>query len=131
MSNPSISFRISKYHLARALHVIRQLEPNYKIVSMSHIVKTCFFDYITKMNLNRSLEIPPSIIIEIDNFLSSKAKTGLSLEDIIEINSQMIDQESAEELSVKTDHKPSNEKSTITSVSDFSPLKEWTDSSEE
>jgi len=117
MTNPTISFRLSEFHLARALHIIRQLEPNYQIISPSNIVKTVFFDYIAKMNLNQSPDTPTNIVIELDNFLhgDSKAKKELSLGDLIEMQQK---QEKPEE-------QESEEKSVISSVTDFSPPEDW------
>ncbi len=116
MSNPTISFRLSEFHLAKALHIIRQLEPNYQITSISHIVKTCFHDYISKMNLNKSPDVPADITIELNNFLAGKsAKAPISFDSFI--NKHQTEQPT----------KQSSEKSTITSVSDFSPPEEWKD----
>lgn len=116
MPNPTINFRLSEFNLARGLHIIRQLEPNYQITSASHIVKTCFFDYIAKMNFNRSADVPTEITIELNNFLNNKQPAGLSLDDLIDMQSQ------PDEPAI-----PSSDKSTITSVSDFSPPDDWKD----
>jgi hypothetical protein len=113
MSNPNINFRVSKFQLARALHIIKQLEPSYKITSASNIVKTCFFDYLAKMNLSRDPNVPPDIIIELENFLDDTKPSAISLDDFI-------DQQTTEQ--PIANH---SEKSTITSVSDFSPPDDW------
>lgn len=116
MPNPSISFRISEFNLARALTIIRQLEPNYKVTSASHIVKTCFFDYLAKMNLNRNPDSPPEIVIEVSNFLHGRSdqKKSFDLDDLIEL-----------EQDKETFNALSDEESVITSVSDFAPPDEW------
>lgn len=126
MSNPTVSFRISKYHLARALHVVRQLEPNYSLTSTSHLVKTCFFDYLAKMNLARTAEVPSEIIIELNDFLMNRSDAksqSISLDDLIEQH---------EEHELNQGKKPSkDDKSDISSVSDFSPPDDWKDNNEE
>jgi hypothetical protein len=114
MPNPTISFRLSEFQLARGLHIIRQLEPNYQITSLSAIVKACYFDYLAKMNLSRSADIPPEITIELNNFLNSGNKE-LTLDDIIEMSSDYNEQTI------------STEKSEINSVNDFSPPEDWKD----
>jgi len=48
MSNPTVSFRISNYQLARGLRAIRQIEPNWYLTSPANIIKTIFIDYIAK-----------------------------------------------------------------------------------
>lgn len=126
MSNPTISFRVSKYNLARALHVIRQLEPNYQIQSTSHLVKTCFFDYLAKMNLARTPEVPKEIIIELNDFLMNRSDAksqSISLDDLIERHE---DFESSSSKSSSED-----DKSEISSVSDFSPPDDWKHNNEE
>ena len=105
--NPSISFRVNEFHLARALNIIRQLEPSYQIISPSHIVKTCFFDYIAKMNLNRDPNVPPHIITELNAFLNNPNKTqSIDLDSFIDQQEQF-------------------EKAEISSVTDFSPPDDW------
>ena len=118
MSNPSINFRVSKYHLARALWVIRQFEPDYKVTSLSHIVKTCFFDYIAKMNLRRTNEVPNEIIIEIKSFMLDKTEKyqAISIEDLINMQER-------QQIESESETKP--EESSISSVSDFSPPEDW------
>jgi len=55
MSNPTVSFRISDYHLARGLRAIRILEPTWKLTTPSDLIRTIFNDYIAKSeNLNNT-----------------------------------------------------------------------------
>jgi hypothetical protein len=48
MSNPTVSFRISDYHLARGLRAIRAIEPNWQLTTPANLIKTIFIDYIAK-----------------------------------------------------------------------------------
>lgn len=48
MSNPTVSLRMSDYHLARGLQAIRLLEPNWKLTTTSDLVRTIVNDYIAK-----------------------------------------------------------------------------------
>lgn len=48
MSNPTVSFRISDYYLARGLRAIRQIEPNWQLTTPANLIKTIFIDYIAK-----------------------------------------------------------------------------------
>jgi hypothetical protein len=67
MSNPTVSLRLSDYHLARALRAIRILEPNWQLTSCSDLVRTVFNDYIAKSeHFNKSpLTVPPELVAEI------------------------------------------------------------------
>ena len=48
MSNPTVSLRLSNYHLARGLRAIRLIDPEWQLTSTSDLVKTIFNDYIAK-----------------------------------------------------------------------------------
>lgn len=67
MSNPTVSFRISDFHLARGLRAIRQLEPAWNITSCSDLIRTIFNDYIAKSEFHHSipLDVSPELIAEI------------------------------------------------------------------
>lgn len=67
MSNPTVSFRISNYHLARGLRAIRHLEPDWKLENPSDMIRTIFNDYIAKSELfnNDPLTITPELLEEI------------------------------------------------------------------
>lgn len=67
MSNPTVSLRISNYHLARGLRAIRLLEPNWQLTTTSDLIRTIFNDYIAKSeNLNKTpLNVPPELLQEI------------------------------------------------------------------
>lgn len=67
MSNPTVSFRISDYHLARGLRAIRILEPNWPLTTPAQLIRTIFNDYIAKSETrnNTSLNILPELIQEI------------------------------------------------------------------
>ena len=67
MSNPTVSLRISNYHLARGLRAIRTLEPNWRLTTTSDLIRTIFIDYIAKSeNLNKAPhDIPTELLQEI------------------------------------------------------------------
>ena len=67
MSNPTVSFRISNYHLARGLRAIRTLEPNWQLTTPGELIRTIFNDYIAKSeHKNKTpLETGPDLIQEI------------------------------------------------------------------
>jgi len=112
MSNPTVNFRISTYHLARGLQVIRNLEPNYKIISVSKIVKTIYFDYLAKMSMNRDINIRQDIMEEIEILINQKKKQKINLKDIKPIADQSTESSQSTE-SIKS------------SVEDFSPPEDW------
>lgn len=121
MSNPTINFRISPSHLARALQIIRQLEPNYELTSLSGLVKTVFFDYLAKMSINRDAKVDPKYMYELNSFLTTPAKRGITLDDIIEHEKT--------QSPPKTKHKTKTESTEAEKsvVQDFSPPKDWAD----
>lgn len=67
MSNPTVSFRISDYHLARGLRAIRHLEPAWKLTTTSDLIRTIFNDYIAKSEFNNNdpLNVTPELLQEI------------------------------------------------------------------
>ena len=85
MKNLRISFRLSPYHLAKALRIIKQLDPSYYHISNNDLVKTVFFDYIAKMTINRIEEIPQELINEVLLISKKTKKSGLSLEELMKI----------------------------------------------
>lgn len=67
MSNPTISFRISDYHLARGLRAVRIIEPSWKLTTTSDLIRTIFNDYIAKSEslYNSPLTIPDEFLQEV------------------------------------------------------------------
>lgn len=78
MSNPTVSFRISDYHLARGLRAIRQIEPDWKMTTTSNLIRTIFNDYIAKSEHtnNMPLAVTPELLQEI-----ALARIGASSQD--------------------------------------------------
>ena len=140
MANPTINFRLSPYQIARGLQIIRQLEPDYKITSLSQIVKVIYYDYLAKMSLNLTDEVPEELLIEINLFNASKSNKPLTLGDLIlQEQERQLDEavnkadkepaiKSAEEVAEEAkliNELTTSDKSEISSVSDFSPPEEW------
>ncbi|MDY6893914.1 MAG: hypothetical protein SVO01_00625 [Thermotogota bacterium] len=109
MSNPTVNFRISKFQLARGLQIIRQLEPNYQLTSISKLVKTIYTDYIAKMTLGKSDAVPQHYLDEIESLLNTPRG---------KIPSFM---EFTKDIPIKI----KEEKSIKSSVEDFSPPENW------
>lgn len=67
MSNPTVSFRISDYHLARGLRAIRLLESNWKLTTPADLIRTIFQDYIAKSETfnNSPLDVTSALLQEI------------------------------------------------------------------
>ena len=180
MSNPTVSFRISNYHLARGLRAIRHLEPDWKLENPSDMVRTIFNDYIAKSELfnNDSLNVTPELLEEIaisrtsgrqennqltrlpqikkSNKTTQQIQRELEEEKIfnelrrearlnqpqikqpINLDSQENEIDEQMELALQTGkrilHKAPPELETdaiITTVTDFSPPKEWLQATEE
>ena len=108
MSNPTVNFRLSIYQLARGLQIIRNLEPNYQLISISNIVKTLYFDYLAKMSINKKDNVPQHLIDEIESLIYNPNKPIKTLIDL-----------------VKSENIVANEKTIKSSVEDFSPPEDW------
>ena len=107
MSNPTINFRLSIYQLARGLQIIRNLEPDYQLTSVSKIVKVLYFDYLAKMSINKKDSIPQHFVDEIESLIYQPKRFIKTLNQEIKTNS------TKEEKSIKS------------TVEDFSPPKDW------
>ena len=107
MSNPTINFRLSTYQLARGLQIIRNLEPDYQLTSVSKIVKVLYLDYLAKMSINKKDSIPQHFVDEIESLIYQPKRVIKTLNQEIKINS------TKEEKSIKS------------TVEDFSPPEDW------
>jgi hypothetical protein len=116
MSNPVISFRLSAYHLARGLQIIRDLEPDYILTSHSRIVKDIYIDYLAKMSFNKKSAIPQHFIDEVENNLYAP-KSINNLEKFVNNMPEM----------PKRVKRPKDEKSIKSSVENFAPPADWLD----
>ena len=171
MSNPTVSFRISDYHLARGLRAIRLLEPDWQLTTPGELIRTIFNDYIAKSeHKNKTpLDINSDLLQEIaycragrtrqpdtaqqpaplPHLGKIKSPTPRELEEeriFNEVkqehqesqatqtelaNKQIQDQISAAFPAIKPRIKPSEfhdpniTESTASTVTDFSPPKEW------
>jgi len=72
MSNPTVSFRISDYHLARGLRAIRTLDPTWQLTTPADLIRTIFNDYIAKSEYFNNIQyninpynIDPELLQEI------------------------------------------------------------------
>jgi len=85
MSNPTVSFRISDYHLARGLRAIRILEPNWRLTTTSELIRTIFNDYIAKAEFQNKtpLNVPPELLQEIAFCRAGLSKNQDSQSDIL------------------------------------------------
>jgi hypothetical protein len=116
MSNPVISFRLSTYHLAKGLQIIRDLEPDYVLTSHSRIVKDLYIDYLAKMSFNKESTVPQHFIDEVENNLYGP-KSINNLEKFV--NNMPEIQKKVKE--------PKAEKSIKSSVENFAPPADWLD----
>ena len=125
MPNPTISFRLSPYQIARGLWLIRKLEPDYKPASASKIVKLLYMDYLAKMSIGRSDVLPAELLEEVKELtFLKKPKEALQLNDIISRQKS--------HLEVPTmDNTPKEDESIITTVTDFRLPADWMDDENE
>jgi hypothetical protein len=116
MENPTVRMRFTPYQLARGLKTIRDLEPEFHLMSLPHLVQTIYNDYLAKMSLNTTDIIPQDIIDEIFSHISKRPTKKVTLNSILE----------AEHLVLPEKELPiTYEKAEISSVSDFSPPSDW------
>jgi hypothetical protein len=71
MRNIKITFRLTPYQLARGLQVMKQLDPNYELISLASMVKTIYHDYLAKMTLNKASAIDQTLVAEINKHLNT------------------------------------------------------------
>lgn len=117
MPSPVIRVRLTQYQLARGLKTIRDLEPNFHLMSLNHLVQVIYNDYLTKMSLNTTDDLSQDIVDEIFAFLKKKPSKKITLNSIIEAENLNEQKESKEKLTY--------EKAEISTVSDFSPPSDW------
>ena len=175
MSNPTVSFRISDYHLARGLRAIRTLEPNWKLTTPAELIRTIFNDYIAKSEFsnNSPLSVTPELLQEIalarmgmikqpgqNNNLAPLPQLGQANKPAWQVQreleeekifmaikqehtqkKELSEKELANQISLAFQtgqrlpkpsefHDPNNPDSEISTVTDFSPPKDWIDSEE-
>jgi hypothetical protein len=116
MPNPTITFRLSPNQIARGLQVIRNLEPNYQLTSISKIVKTIYLDYLAKMTVNKAINVPQEYLDEVNILLEGTQKNSIKNFDALKEFIQTKEEENEE---------IQEEPSVINSVEDFSPPNDW------
>jgi len=128
MSNPVITFRLSPYQLARGLQIVRALEPDFHLTSLSQLVKIIYTDYLAKMSLGQTDQVDPKIMNEIKNFIISPKKREINLSSLAD------DEENLVSLNKSTLFMPLPDEiseSSIGTVTDFSPPSDWMDEGDE
>ena len=134
MKSIRITFRLKPYQLARGLQTIRQLEPNYKLISLNDIVKVIYHDYLAKMTLNKLDAIPDNIIAEIMQIISKPARAQMTLEELIAIKKpdpellseiNKLTNKSTKKSKASSFDDPNKTDSDISALTDFSPPKDW------
>lgn len=124
MSSPHITFRLSQYQLARGLQVVRSLEPNFHLTSLSQLVKIIYTDYLAKMTLGQSDEIDPKIMADIQSFIINPKKRDINLSSLVD-SEERLATSSKPNLTMPL---PDEEtESVVSTVTDFSPPTEWID----
>lgn len=142
--NPTITFRLTPYQIARGLQIIRQFEPNYVPSTPNKIVKMLYLDYLAKMNINRSDDVPLNILNEVNLMLNQNKKSEPNQFDISSLPqpkrfSPPNNLEPTKDLELpkvqpftilsnqEFDHIQVSTESVISTVTDFSPPSDWMD----
>ena len=136
--NPTINFRLTPYQIARGLQIIRQFEPNYVPSTPNKIVKLLYLDYLAKMNINRSDDVPLNILNEVNLMLNKNKKSEPNQFDISSLPQpkRFSQPNNLEPSKVQPspilsnpefDHIQGNTESVISTVTDFSPPSDWMD----
>ena len=146
MPNPTINFRISPEQLAKGLWIIKQIQPDYSPTSYHQIVKLLYIDYLDKMDIYRTTDVPSFIMAEIEKLLN-KPKKVLLPKDITlsnlpkpnkisspknnEIKNRFEQPKIANptnfDISISDDFIQSGSSSDISTVTDFSTPTDWMD----
>ncbi len=142
--NPTVTFRLTPYQIARGLQIIRQFEPNYVPSTPNKIVKLLYLDYLAKMNINRSDDVPLNILNEVNLMLNKNKKSEPNQFDISSLPQPkrfsppqyLVPQNDLEPSKVQPfpilsnpefDHIQVSTESVISTVTDFSPPLDWMD----
>ena len=136
--NPTVTFRLTPYQIARGLQIIRQFEPNYVPSTPNKIVKLLYLDYLAKMNINRSDDVPLNILNEVNLMLKQNKKSEPNQFDIsslpqpkrfsppnnLELSKvqpfPILSNQEFDPIQISTE-------SVISTVTDFSPPSDWMD----
>lgn len=124
MPNPSITFRLTPYQLARGLQIVRSLEPGFQLTSLNQLVKIIYTDYLAKMTLGQTDAIDPTTMMEIKNFITNPTKREINLYTLVDHENNLLN------LTDSTLTMPIPDEistSSISTVTDFSPPKDWMD----
>jgi len=78
MPSPVITFRLSTNQIARGLQTIRLTNPDYKLISISQLIKTIIIN-----NIHNNL-VAPAILEEVEVFINSPNKKALNLIDLVD-----------------------------------------------
>ena len=180
MSNPTVSFRISDFHLARGLRAVRHLEPDWKLTTPAELIRTIFYEFIAKSEFsnNNPHSVTPELLQEIAmarmgmikqpaqnknlaplpqlgqankpawqiqreledeklfNILKQESQSRQTAQHREISNKELEDQislafQTSKPLPKPSEfHDPNITESDITTVTDFSPSKDWIDSEE-
>jgi len=84
MPSPIVTFRITPHQIARGLAIIRNIDPTYKLTSISQLVKIIYNDYLAKITQAQPTLVDPAILEEVNLFINSPMKRALNLIDLIE-----------------------------------------------
>ena len=136
--NPTITFRLTPYQIARGLQIIRQFEPNYVPSTPNKIVKLLYLDYLAKMNINRSDDVPLNVLNEVNLMLNKNKKSEPNQFDISSLPQpkrfsppQYLVPTNDLEFPILSnpefDSIQINTESVISTVTDFSPPSDWMD----
>ena len=142
--NPTVTFRLTPYQIARGLQIIRQFEPNYVPSTPNKIVKLLYLDYLAKMNINRSDDISLNILNEVNLMLNQNKKSEPNQFDISSLPQPkrfsppqyLVPTKDLEPSKVQPFPILSNQEfdpiqisseSVISTVTDFSPPSDWMD----
>ena len=136
--NPTITFRLTPYQIARGLQIIRQFEPNYVPSTPNKIVKLLYLDYLAKMNINRSDDVPLNILNEVNLMLNQNKKSEPNQFDISSLPQPKrfsppnnLEPSKVQPFPILSNQEfdpiQINTESVISTVTDFSPPSDWMD----
>lgn len=123
MSSPIITFRLTTYQLARGLQIVRSLEPNFQLTSLSQLVKIIYTDYLAKMSLGHTDLVEPEIMQEIMSFIITPKKREYNLATLADEENFKPSVKSHLAMPLPSEQTDAE----ISTVTDFSPPDEWID----
>lgn len=84
MSKHSIRIKLTPFQLANGLKIIRESNPDFKLISFNQLVYAVYNDCVAKTLLSTPKDLSQELIDEINTLINKKPVKKITLSSIIE-----------------------------------------------